>query len=108
MPLFDQAADDPPVARNPDRSRRFPDGRYWARTSDLLLVREPAAVARKAGFAGHSPVSATTELSESSSRLQALFGTLVHGNRCVDQRRGHRAAGSPRGNARSEGVNARR
>ena len=29
----------PPVARNPDRSRRFRDGRYWARTSDLLLIK---------------------------------------------------------------------
>ena len=48
------------------------------------------------------------ELGESSIYLQALFGTLVHGSSCVDQRRGRRAAGPPRSNRGSEGVNARR
>ena len=57
-----------------------------------------------ARFAGHSPNSPAEYGRQSSSHLQGLFGTLVHGSRCADQQRGPMAAGPPRGERRSEEV----
>jgi hypothetical protein len=52
MPPFDEAADDRRSQETPIALGEFRSGRYWARTSDLLLVRQPTAAQGMADLLG--------------------------------------------------------
>ena len=77
--------------------RQFVSGRYWARTSDLLLVRRAVRFTESARFTGVLWRDGTTRIPGSATRLQALplnsaekrrsLGNIHHGLRADDSAR---------------------
>ena len=92
----------PPSARAPSTYRRFANGRYWARTSDLLLVRQSWAggdryatvqIARNRGGFNRSVARSTT--SRGGKHVRKKFGRAKTGPATASAARPRRSPSLP-------------